>query len=213
MTGAGSPLLADYRPLPGRFDETLASEGRVRPHWEYLVDALSQLGPVALRERRAEAQRQLDESGVTYTVHGDPGGPERAWQLDPLPMLVSSAEWYEIERGLSQRAELIILVFRDLYGDQQLIRRGILPAGAVYAHSGFPRFLVAGDGGYTVMPGGLTRVAAAQDSFIVSNQAGGTSKDTWILASEPEKHASLLPRPSVANLDGDLPSGTADNLF
>lgn len=136
---AGSPLLADYRPLPGHFDEMLAAEGAVRPHWQYLVEALGSLGPGALRERRDEAQRQLNQSGVTYTVHGDPSGRERPWTLDPLPMLVSSAEWHEIERGLIQRAELMNLIFKDLYGPQELIRRGILPAEAVHAHSGFLR--------------------------------------------------------------------------
>ena len=54
-------------------------------------------------------------------------------------------------------------------------------------------FLVARKDGYVVMPGGLTRVAPSQDNFDVSGQAGGLSKDTWILASEPEKQVSLLP--------------------
>jgi uncharacterized circularly permuted ATP-grasp superfamily protein/uncharacterized alpha-E superfamily protein len=103
------------------------------------MDALGGLGLGALKERRREAHRQLNESGVTYTVHGDPGGHERAWSLDPLPMLVSSAEWREIELGLMQRAELMNLVFKDLYGPQALIRRGILPAEVVYAHDGFLR--------------------------------------------------------------------------
>lgn len=136
---AGSPLLADYRPLSGHFDEMLGAEGGVRPHWQYLVEALGSLGAGVLHERRDEAQRQLNQSGVTYTVHGDPSGRERPWTLDPLPMLVSSAEWHEIEGGLMQRAELMNLIFKDLYGPQELIRRGILPAEAVYAHSGFLR--------------------------------------------------------------------------
>ena len=134
-----SSLLAAYRPQPGGYDEMLAAHGDVRPHWRYLVEALGRLGLDALHERRREARRQLSESGVTYTVHGDPGGRERTWTLDPLPMLVSSGEWREIEVGLMQRAELMNLIFKDLYGPQELIRRGILPAEVVYAHGGFLR--------------------------------------------------------------------------
>ena len=57
-------------------------------------------------------------------------------------------------------------------------------------------FMVARDNDYQVMPGGLTRVAVEKNNYIVSNQAGGISKDTWVLASEPEKQVSLWLQPS-----------------
>ena len=47
----------------------------------------------------------------------------------------------------------------------------------------------------TVMPGGLTRVADARDSLVVSMQRGGGSKDTWVLADGPVPAFTLLPRP------------------
>ena len=78
-------------------------------------------------------------------------------------------------------------------------------------------FLVARKDGYVVMPGGLTRVAPSQDSFDVSGQAGGQSKDTWVLATEPEKQLRTLPATVIGMMTapprGDLPGGAADNLF
>ncbi len=53
-------------------------------------------------------------------------------------------------------------------------------------------FLVAQEDSYVVMPGGLTRVSPSLEDWVVSNQRGGTSKDTWVLASEPEREVSLL---------------------
>ena len=50
------------------------------------------------------------------------------------------------------------------------------------------------------MPGGLTRVSSQQDKLVVSNQAGGISKDTWVLATEPEKYVSLLSERRQARL-------------
>jgi uncharacterized circularly permuted ATP-grasp superfamily protein/uncharacterized alpha-E superfamily protein len=41
-----------------------------------------------------------------------------------------------------------------------------------------------GQGDYTVMPGGLSRIAGA-DRQVVSTQRGGSSKDTWILSDVP----------------------------
>jgi uncharacterized alpha-E superfamily protein len=66
------------------------------------------------------------------------------------------------------------------------------------------------------MPGGLTRIAPDRGPCIISNQAGAISKDTWVLASEPEKQVSLwIPqaRPVALHPHRMLASGAANNLF
>jgi uncharacterized circularly permuted ATP-grasp superfamily protein/uncharacterized alpha-E superfamily protein len=78
-------------------------------------------------------------------------------------------------------------------------------------------FLVSEDDGYAVMPGGLSRVALAPDTPMVSNQLGGLGKDTWVLASEPELQESLFAStdrlaPAVVQ-ESDVSSRVADNLF
>jgi len=88
-------------------------------------------------------------------------------------------------------------------------------------------FAVARNDSYTALPGGLTRVAGAgviaegaqgpRGSFRISNQAGAISKDTWVLASEPEKLSGfwLGTGPPVAAVDPEvsMPSRAAENLF
>lgn len=78
-------------------------------------------------------------------------------------------------------------------------------------------YLVADDQSFSVMPGALTRVSANRDDYMVSNQLGGASKDTWVLASEPEKHDSLIaPLSPIGQRlpdGGHVPSRVADNLF
>jgi len=78
-------------------------------------------------------------------------------------------------------------------------------------------FMVARENDYLVMPGGLTRVAVDPNIPSVSNQVGGISKDTWVMASEPEKQVSLWLQPSaqasIETRSTTLPSRTADNLF
>ena len=78
-------------------------------------------------------------------------------------------------------------------------------------------FAVAREEGYVVMPGGLSRVAPSADTWVVSNQSGGVSKDVWVLASEPERQVSLLAathQPVALTRDGDdVPGRVADNLF
>lgn len=76
-------------------------------------------------------------------------------------------------------------------------------------------FAVAADNGYAVMPGGLTRVNLDANNKIISNQRGSVSKDTWVLASEPEKRISLLNPDLQTPLDNsnELPSRVVENLF
>lgn len=76
-------------------------------------------------------------------------------------------------------------------------------------------FSVTCDGSYAVMPGGLTRVNLEADRKIISNQRGSVSKDTWVLASEPEKQLSLrqTPAPVVSDSQQSLPSRVVENLF
>ncbi len=80
-------------------------------------------------------------------------------------------------------------------------------------------FLFAEKHGYAVMPGGLTRCAGERGELTISIQDGGVSKDTWVLASEPEPHVSLWQRrisevrgPASTHPAG-LSSRAAENLF
>jgi uncharacterized circularly permuted ATP-grasp superfamily protein len=68
---------------------------------------------------------------------------------------------------------------------------------------------------YSVLPGGLTRVSMEASSPIVSMQAGGGSKDTWVLSSSEDSSAlRAFPGPDLPALAASpLASRQADNLF
>jgi uncharacterized circularly permuted ATP-grasp superfamily protein/uncharacterized alpha-E superfamily protein len=132
-------LYAEYRPLADRYDEMCAADGDLRPHWTYLVRALEALGGGEFNARCEEARRLLHESGVTYNVYGDQQRTDRLWPLDPLPLLLTSAEWSRIEQGVSQRADLLAALLADLYGPRTVVRRGLLPVELVLSHPGFLR--------------------------------------------------------------------------
>lgn len=126
-----------YATKLGVYDEMVAKETKVLPHWERFMAAISTLGSEQLELRRREVQRLLRENGVTYNVYGDTQSVTRPWRLDPVPLLISSEEWAIIEAGLKQRAELLDLVLKDIYGKQQLLKKGLLPSELVFAHDGF----------------------------------------------------------------------------
>ena len=66
------------------------------------------------------------------------------------------------------------------------------------------------------MPGGLTRVGNEDGSFIISSQVGASSKDTWVVASEPQRDMAGPPEEIRAARDSEiinLPSRVLENLF
>jgi len=131
------PLCDSYPVAEGARDEMCARDGAVRPHWRYLTRALGDMGGDELQRRYQEARRLIRDNDVTYNIYDDPRGMGRPWQLDLMPMLIESGQWRDIEAGLVQRAELLNLVLRDLYGSRSLVSRGILPAELVFSHPGF----------------------------------------------------------------------------
>ena len=92
-----------------------------------------------IAERTETARRIIREQGVTCLVGSDSGGGDRTWELDLMPMLISAEEWQMLERGVAQRASLLNLLLRDLYGPQTSLRNGWLPAALVYANPLYSR--------------------------------------------------------------------------
>jgi len=136
LAGAG----AAYDAAVTGYDEMWqAADQQTQPHWQTLMQDLSRLSGAELERRRLEAGRLLRENGVTYNVYNDPRGQQRTWQLDPIPFVINSSDWSTISAGLQQRAKLLDLVLRDIYGPRTLVREGLLPPELLYAHQGFLR--------------------------------------------------------------------------
>jgi uncharacterized circularly permuted ATP-grasp superfamily protein/uncharacterized alpha-E superfamily protein len=129
--------LGTYTGDARRYDELLDRGGVLRPHWEPLIARLVAQGPEAARRGVELARRLVIENGVTYNVYADPQGKDRPWTLDPLPLLISAAEWRRIEAGVMQRARLLNAMLADLYGKQQLIAEGRVPPELPFGHPNF----------------------------------------------------------------------------
>ena len=132
-------LLSAYPKADQRFDELLQAPLIARPHWSRLFLELQAADPQRMRERVNAVERQIRENGVTYNVYADAQGQERPWDLDVLPMLIPPEEWREIEDGIAQRADVLNRILADLYGNQYLLRDGLIPPALIFGHSGFLR--------------------------------------------------------------------------
>ena len=122
----------------------------------------------------------------------------------------------------AQKAALILQIKAHpyLYVGQEKVNFSSIPSlvkGKIEPRNAlFRSFLVSNRESYTVMRGGLTRISAGAGNFIISNQLGGNSKDTWIITPEPGRTLNIrkeLPAITTTPQTGTLPSHTAENLF
>jgi uncharacterized circularly permuted ATP-grasp superfamily protein len=135
-------LAAGYALLPGIRDEMLDPAGTIRPGWSELLAGFDALGPDGMNERFERADQYLRDAGVFYRKYDGAAGKERAWPLAHVPLIIGEADWLLIAQGLIQRAELLERLLADIYGDNQLVTRGVLPPELVARNPEFLRPVV-----------------------------------------------------------------------
>src|SRR3954452_20608296 len=99
------------------YDEAFAEDGEPRPHYAELLAALGDADLDALAWR---VDRHLRSSGVTF-------GEGSPFHLDPIPRLVTAAEWAELESGLAQRMRALDAFVDDVYGERAAVAAGVVP--------------------------------------------------------------------------------------
>jgi uncharacterized circularly permuted ATP-grasp superfamily protein/uncharacterized alpha-E superfamily protein len=128
--------------------------------------------------------------------------------------------WECAEERLEQLRRAIAAAPLQWVGQEPLAMAStptLTSAGLVAHRSVLRAFAVPRGDSYAVMPGGLTRVARGGETARISTQAGAISKDTWVLASEPERLTEfwLETGPAVERIDpmASIPSRAAANLW
>ncbi|MBV9190223.1 MAG: circularly permuted type 2 ATP-grasp protein, partial [Betaproteobacteria bacterium] len=132
-------LLSEYPQATDRYDELFEAPQSARAHWKPLIEHIAASPAERMRERLHSVHDQVRENGVTYNVYADPQGADRPWELDLLPMILSEEEWSRIEAAIVQRATLLNKLLLDVYGEQRLLKDGLLPPALVYGHAGYLR--------------------------------------------------------------------------
>lgn len=157
-----------YRAGPKIRDESINQDGRPVPAWSEIFESYGRHGTGVLREWREAALRISRDRGLAYR-------PDRGdgvhWTLDPIPWVFSPEEWQHIETGVSQKLRLSAAILSDLYGEQKLIDKGLIPASIILSHRGFLRAL------HDYPPGGKA-IGLGMTAFDLAKDAGGR---TYIL--------------------------------
>ncbi|UPY35207.1 circularly permuted type 2 ATP-grasp protein [Sediminicoccus sp. KRV36] len=130
--------------LAGGPDEMVSGEGRIRPHWRGIMGVVGSLGRPGLAERGERLARAMADDGVASLLPGASGAA--LWRLDPLPLPIQIEEFEALAAGVAQRARLLDAVLADLYGAQELLAGGQIPAPLIFGSPAFQRTARRGKG-------------------------------------------------------------------
>jgi carboxylate-amine ligase len=116
------PWAVPYRPAPpgGPRDEALGPDGAWRPH---VAEALRDVQARDLAGLTAAMDDDARRAGLSFPIDG---GTE-TFHVDPVPRVLTGAEWATIERGVAQRAAALNAFVADVHGERRAVREGVIP--------------------------------------------------------------------------------------
>ena len=81
--------------------------------------------------------QQLARYGVKFGLYKNGVFKERLFPFDPLPRVITAAEFAVLDKGLTQRVTALNLFLKDLYSEKKIIRDGVVPEDFAFAGSGY----------------------------------------------------------------------------
>jgi uncharacterized circularly permuted ATP-grasp superfamily protein/uncharacterized alpha-E superfamily protein len=139
MNLESNEIFKEYKEDLKGYDELLNTNLEINENWTQLVSNITTIGAEKFDQIQSEIDWLMVENGVTYNVYNDPNGLNRPWELNAIPFIIHENEWSVVEKGIQQRAELLNLILKDIYGDRKLIKDKIVPPEVFYEHRGFLR--------------------------------------------------------------------------
>jgi len=135
LGGLFDGYLDPRRPHAGAYDEMFADDAGVRQAYRRLHEQLAASQAADLQARSEALDRALVDQGITFSLSGQ----ERPFPLDLVPRVITAAEWARLEKGIVQRVQALEAFLADIYGDQQIIRDGVLPRRLITSCEHFHR--------------------------------------------------------------------------
>jgi uncharacterized circularly permuted ATP-grasp superfamily protein len=147
------------------FDEMFDDQGNVRGPYKGIYAELAPSDAEELEARAEALGRAFIDQGITFSLSGQ----ERPFPLDLVPRVISAAEWSRLERGITQRVKALEMYLDDIYGDQEILRDGVIPRRLVTSCEHFHREAagINPPNGVRIHVAGIDLVRDAQGTFRV----------------------------------------------
>jgi len=198
-----APPWAPYRPAAdGPRDEAFNADGTWRAH---VATALRDVGVADLEGVMAELADGSRRAGLSFPIDG---GTE-LFHVDPIPRVVTAAEWETIAAGVAQRARALDAFVADVHGPRRAVAEGVVPERLIATaehHEPAARALPPPAGVWVAMAG-LDLVQGADGAFaVLEDNARTPSGIAYMLAARALVQAVLgLDAVPARPLDDTIP--------
>jgi uncharacterized circularly permuted ATP-grasp superfamily protein len=175
MGQGGTDWLSAYD-SGGHYCELFGCAGQPAAHTEPVRERLRRIPLEDLRRRAREAENELFNLGITFTVYSDKNAIDRILPFDVIPRVLSAAEWRQIETGVIQRVAALNLFLHDVYHEQRVLRDGVVPRDLVLSNANYRPEMVGFDvpAGTYIHICGIDIVRDEQGQFRVLEDNGRT---------------------------------------
>ncbi len=168
---------------------------KVRETYAHIADWLARTPRETLETRQRQAELFFRRIGITFAVYGDPEATERLIPFDIVPRILSGAEWALLEEGLRQRVDALNRFIADVYGAQECLAAGVVPADLVHLNPQFAHVQMgvrpAAD--VWVHVAGIDLVRTGPDSFFVLEDNARTPSGVSYMIENREVMLRLVP--------------------
>jgi uncharacterized circularly permuted ATP-grasp superfamily protein/uncharacterized alpha-E superfamily protein len=113
------------------WDETHESAPVAREVYRPLISGLEDRKRSKIRALDERLEATMREMGVTFDIMRDRPWGRRPWYCDLLPQIFTVDEWEGIAAGMAQRMRAFEMFLRDIYGEREILRAGVLPVKPV----------------------------------------------------------------------------------
>lgn len=125
--------------MAAHWNELLDADGQPREIYAPLFRRFATTSRTDLRRADEQLEATMREMGVTFDIARDRPWGKRPWYCDLMPQIFTAGEWRVLAHGISQRLHAYECFLRDVYGEQRILRQGIVPLHPVLGSPYFQR--------------------------------------------------------------------------
>lgn len=90
-----------------------------------------------LLDHEESINRLLARYGVKFGIYKNGKFKEQLFPFDTIPRIITPKEFDELETGLTQRVNALNAFLRDIYGEKNILKDGVIPEDFIFSSPGY----------------------------------------------------------------------------
>jgi uncharacterized circularly permuted ATP-grasp superfamily protein/uncharacterized alpha-E superfamily protein len=181
---------------PLHWNEVLETSGQPREIYQPLLRRFATATRGELKRVDEQLEATMREMGVTFDIMRERPWGKRPWFCDLLPQVFTTTEWKTLAGGMAQRLHAYECFLRDIYGEQRILRQGIVPLQPVLGSPYYQRAARAlkPPGGRFLHLGGMAVGRAPDGRMVVKHHYFSHASGMSYMIQNRRAMARVLPQ-------------------